>query len=505
MKDLLAEFINLFFERKVREAQLSGGRTTEWGSDEHISDLENRWHEMCSWRDWQPKGSETRANYARVAHKLKSEMKSAKKHAERKKLQEKQKNERGGRMNLKELYLLAEGGAVGHLMHLYDNPELAFGEIKSILQSAATGKLQKATEKFDGLNIVFTWNNSIGQLLVARSAGDIKRGGMNAEELASKFSGRGNLKDAFDSAFSILSGAIRSLPQQKIVSVFGEEGNKWYSAEVIYTENPNVINYDSNTIVFHGWPVFEIEAGKVQASDDRSGVDILSSYVSKMQSAVANRGWQVKGPAIVRLSKLSNNSILEKTLNSIDSMVESVGLDDSATIQQYLSRKLSDDLLEFGFNKKIQNMIIDRILGTPDSPTLNDIKKNIEKSQYETAAAFVKASQKLLQGYIRPLELAINDFAVELLRGLESTLIEDSGAEVERLKQATSSAISAIEASGSSNTMEVLRSQMQKLKSLENITSPVEGVVFVYKGNAYKFTGSFAAANKILGIFRYGR
>jgi hypothetical protein len=392
------------------------------------------------------------------------------------------------------------------LMHLYDNPDLTFDEIKEILQSASDGKLQKATEKFDGLNLVFTWDASAGQLKVARAAGDIKRGGMSAEELAGKFSGRGNLKDAFDSAFSILNGAISSLPSQKALSVFGEAGNKWYSVEVIYTQNPNVINYDSNTIVFHGWPVFELDDdGKVQASDDRSGVDVLSSYVNRMQSAIANRGWQIKGPAIVRLSKLSNQSILEKAFSSINDVVSSVGLDDSATIQQYLSVKLNDDLVEFGFSKKIRGMIVDRVLGLPGAPSLNDIKKNLEKQQYETASAFVKASQKLLQGYIRPLELAINDFAVELLKGLQSTLIEDSGAEVERLKQATASAISAIESSGDINAMEILMRQMQKLKSLENITSPVEGVVFIYKGNAYKFTGSFAAANSILGLFRYTR
>lgn len=408
-------------------------------------------------------------------------------------------------MKLSELYLLAEGGAVGHLMHLYDNPDLTFGEIKEILQSASDGKLQKATEKFDGLNLVFTWDASVGQLKVARAAGDIRRGGMNAENLATKFAGRGNLKEAFDSAFSILSGAINSLPSQKVISVFGESGNKWYSVEVIYTQNPNVINYDSNTIVFHGWPVFELDEGKVQTSEDRSGVEILSSYVNKMQAAIANRGWQIKGPAIVRLSKLSNQSVLEKVVTLIDNTIGSVGLDDSATIQQYLFAKLNDDLVEFGFRKKIRDMIIGRVLGLPDAPSLNDIKKNIEKQQYETVAAFVKASQKLLQGYIRPIEIAINDFAVELLKGLESTLIEDSGAEVERLKQATSSAISAIESSGDYNAMEVLRSQMQKLKSLENITSPVEGVVFIYKGNAYKFTGAFSSANKILGIFRYAR
>jgi len=408
-------------------------------------------------------------------------------------------------MKLSELYLLTEGGAVGHLMHLYDNPGLTFGEIKEILQSASDGKLQKATEKFDGLNLVFTWDVSAGQLKVARAAGDIKRGGMSAKDLAGKFAGRRNLKDAFDSAFSILSGAISSLPSQKAVSVFGEAGNKWYSVEVIYTQNPNVINYDSNTIVFHGWPVFEFDDGKVQASEDRSGVDVLSSYVNRMQSAIANRGWQIKGPAIVRLSKLSNQSVLEKAFSSINDVVSSVGLDDSATIQQYLSVKLNDDLVEFGFSKKIRGMIVDRVLGLPGAPSLNDIKKNLEKQQYETISAFVKASQKLLQGYIRPIELAINDFAVELLKGLQSTLIEDSGTEVERLKQATSVAIAAIESSGDINAMEVLKRQMQKLKSLENITSPVEGVVFIYKGNAYKFTGSFAAANSILGLFRYTR
>lgn len=94
MKNLLVEFIQLIFERKVREAQLSGGRSAIWGSDEHISDLENRWMDMCSWRDKYPKGSESRANYARIAHRLKTELKSAKKHAEKSRLQEKSQEEK---------------------------------------------------------------------------------------------------------------------------------------------------------------------------------------------------------------------------------------------------------------------------------------------------------------------------------------------------------------------------------------------------------------------------
>ena len=66
-------------------------------------------------------------------------------------------------------------GAAGHLMHLYDDPDITFGEIKDVLARAAQGKLEQVTEKLDGRNIVFTWNVKEGGLKVARAAGDIAR------------------------------------------------------------------------------------------------------------------------------------------------------------------------------------------------------------------------------------------------------------------------------------------------------------------------------------------
>ena len=44
------------------------------------------------------------------------------------------------------------GGAAGHMNHLYDNPELSFDEMFSIMKSASRGKLQ-GTEKLDGVNV----------------------------------------------------------------------------------------------------------------------------------------------------------------------------------------------------------------------------------------------------------------------------------------------------------------------------------------------------------------
>jgi hypothetical protein len=403
--------------------------------------------------------------------------------------------------------LLTCGGAVGHLMHLYDNRDLTFNEIADVLVSAASGKLQKASEKLDGLNLVFSWDVSTGSLKVARNSGNIKSGGLDAESLASKFEGRGNLAEAFNSAFKVLNGALGSLSQKMKLKVFGPRANRWYSMEVIYASNPNVINYDSNNVVFHGWPVFKVsKTGEVEMTDDdQGGVAVLTSYVERMQKAVEVRGWKVRGPALARMQKLSDDSILDGALSKIDNELSSVGLDSSSTIRDYIKAKITQDVEDLSLSPEIEDMVVLRCLAEPGAPTLVDIKKKVDKSTYETINEFIKSSPKRLKTYIRPIEIAINDFAVELLKGLESTLIDNTEEEVARLRSEVSKAISAIESSGDEAAMTILKTQMEKLKSLENITSPVEGVVFIYKGNAYKFTGSFAAANQILGLFKYNK
>ena len=399
------------------------------------------------------------------------------------------------------------GGVVGHLAHLYDNRDLTFDEITDILTSAASGKLQKASEKLDGMNLVFSWDVSSDSLKAARAGGDIKRGGMSAEELAAKFAGRGSIEDAFNSAFKVLNGALGSLPEKAKLKVFGPEANRWYSMEVIYTENPNVINYDRNTVVFHGWPVFNVdENGNVEMTDDdKGGVDTLTRYVERMQKAVELRGWQVQGPAIARMKKLSDGSTLQNTLTKIDAELAETGLDGSATMRDYIETKIRYDVETLDLSPEIKEMMVERCLAEPGAPTLVDIRKMADKSDHGIIDGFIKSCPARLKGYVRPIELAINDFAIELLKGLESTLIDDTEEEVQRLRDEVSQAISAIEASGDENAMAILQTQMEKLKSVSNITSPVEGVVFIYKGNAYKFTGSFAAANQILGLFKYGR
>lgn len=77
-KSLIVEYIRLLIaEKKIREADISDGSKVPHGSNEHIKDLKNRISDLTRWRDRQKKGSEARANYARLLNRLKSELKSA--------------------------------------------------------------------------------------------------------------------------------------------------------------------------------------------------------------------------------------------------------------------------------------------------------------------------------------------------------------------------------------------------------------------------------------------
>lgn len=394
------------------------------------------------------------------------------------------------------------GGAVGHLQHLYDNRELTFADIKDIFNSAAAGTLEKVTEKLDGMNLVFSHNTSNNQLIVARSSGDIKSGGMDAKTLATKFYGRANIADAFNSAFDILEKSIELISDVEKRSIFGD-AQTWYSIEIIYAQNPNVINYDANYIVFHGWPVFEITPdNRVIKKDSSEGVDALVSYVDKMQKAVTLRNWKIVGPSLLQMKKISDGSLLASAAAELNSIMNSAGVDDSSSIEDYLINVLSEDVASLNVSNDVSEMIVLRLL--EKGPKLTDIKKMVPVEKYNEIANYVKSSKPLLKKAIQPIENLVCKFSVELLMGMKSALVSDHDEEILRLRHEVSKSINTIESSGNIKAIDTLKTQMEKLESIENVSSTIEGIVFMYKGNAYKFTGAFAPINQILGLFKYG-
>ena len=74
---------------------------------------------------------------------------------------------------------------------------------------------------------------------------------MDVSGVASKFAGRGDIRNAFVYAMKDLSKSIGSLSAAQKEKVFGN-GKRWMNLEVIYPASANVIDYDKAQIVFHG-------------------------------------------------------------------------------------------------------------------------------------------------------------------------------------------------------------------------------------------------------------
>jgi len=394
------------------------------------------------------------------------------------------------------------GGAAGHLQHLYENLGLTFGEIKEVLANAAEGHLEKVSEKLDGMNLVFTW--APDGLKAARNGGEIKAGGLDAAGLAKRFRDRPNqnIEVAFSAAFKVLNQALGVLDEKTRAHVF-RDGRRWYSMEIIYASEPNTINYDSNNIVFHGWPIYDVKDTGVEKSSDDSGVELLTKRIDQMQNAITQRDWQVRGPALLRLQKLGDGSILRRAEAQIDGAMAAGGVDDGDTVYDYLRNLFADDVRRLKLPDAVYKMVVERC--ATGTPSVVDIKRQTPKDQQATMQAYVKASETLRDQWMAPIESAIHFFAIEVLRGLHSTLISKSDEEVARLRHDLGRAIRTIEASGHPRAMEVLQAEMARLGNIENLAAAMEGIVFFFKGEAYKFTGAFAPAHQLMALFKYGR
>ena len=142
------------------------------------------------------------------------------------------------------------GGVAGHMSHLYENPELTFKQIKDIFTKASNGELE-GTEKTDGQNLFISYSVRNKSARAARTKGNIKSGGMSAQELAQKFAGRGNLEKAFVESFETFEKAVQSLDPDVQVGIFGEDADIYYNAEIQDPRTANVVNYDTKTLNIH--------------------------------------------------------------------------------------------------------------------------------------------------------------------------------------------------------------------------------------------------------------
>ena len=404
------------------------------------------------------------------------------------------------------------GALAGHLAHLQENLDFTFAELKSILGDVTSGDMS-VVEKVDGQNIFFAFkvDPETGTIRTARNKGDLLKGGMTPDEFTAKWQGH-PAQDAFMNGFQAIESALGKMSQADLTSIFeASDGNsRFINAEIVYTGNPNVINYGGDYIVMHNLQEFAAEGKLVDIQLSGDDFSQLVQAVEDAQAAADEEEWQVIGPQVIKLKDMSTTDVL----NNLVSGVDALGVTDDMTLGDFVEQKLRlGPVGDLPVPVHAQESIIKRIVGLgsgsdPKSlPQLSDLKKGFPKeTQQRISALGTQAnSAKVISTILAPVELVIHNLAVEVLRDVSSALTGGHDEEIERLRKELESAKEKIESATDSKSdarRQMLKKQLGKLGSSENIASSVEGIVFEHPPGSkalYKLTGAFAPLNQIIG------
>lgn len=388
--------------------------------------------------------------------------------------------------------LLLCGGAYGHLSHLYEALDMTFGELLDVLKAASEGRLENVTEKTDGINMYFTVIG--GELRVATNSGFIRKGGMNREELAVRYADKQQVQEAYLSGYDAMHSVVSRLSSKEIRAYFGgKAGVTWYSVEVITSGLSMTISYGKNILAVH------LNGSKTvlpDGTEEPGDHELASSLGARLEAVTPSGDWEVHGPAMVELPAMS----LEAYENA-SRRIAALGVSNSDTIQDYLANVAEASLSANGAKGAVVAAAAKKMAGFPNQPNLMTFKKQMPPAAY----SLMQNTKEWAKDAILPIEDIVTDFAVERLRGVSSALMDNSQEEVQRLRTTVEKAIAAIESSGDANAMSVLQREMTKLKSVDNIVTPMEGIVFHYNGRVLKLTGAFSSFHKLLSLFTFGK
>ena len=420
-------------------------------------------------------------------------------------------------------FKLNEGGFGGHMSHLYENPELTFKQIKDVFEKASAGELE-GTEKTDGQNLYVSFSIKDGLAKAVRNKGQIKAGGLNADQLADQYKDHPNpnVKNAFVDTFKTFEIVVKNIPDEMKEKFFGPDANIFYNAEVMDPRSSNVIYYDIPTLLIHraGHAQINKETGKISSVDSEefeSFAQALGDALSSAQEKVVDRKFNVQLNALKKLEAIADNQVTKEFSDRLEKEISQYGISDNQTIAEYLSAKLlAGRLADLDIPESSMTLLVKRLIqelqedekGAYKKVHYNLIKKGLDKESAKKVAELVKAESKIFREEVSPIEKIVHDFAIEALKTLESAFIINNKKETERLKKEVQKAIDVIQASEDSNReirIDVLEQQLEKLKGVDEIYTATEGFVFDLDGHTYKFTGTFAPVNQILGLFKYGR
>jgi hypothetical protein len=402
--------------------------------------------------------------------------------------------------------LLVEGGAYGHMAHPFDTEmNLTFGDLKQIINGALTGELELAREKTDGQALAISWRDDMG-LIAARNKGHLANRGEKALDIsgvASKFGGRGGLTDAYNFAMKDLTSAIKGLSKAQRDKIF-KQGAKFMNLEVIWPTSVNVIPYGQALLIFHNTTEYNEDGIAIGA--DQSDAKILAGMIKQINQTIQSK-YTIQGPPVTQLPK-------SQKLTSLKSKFDG----QLGKLQKEFNLKDTDGVAEY-HQKWWENFVDTKSPSTLDNRTKMGLVKrwafydkgfrldgkSIEDPKVLSWAQGIDKNDhaKIAKDNIRPFEDIFLGVGAEVLSFMSSVLTVNPDTAVRNMKDRLDQTVKDVQKAGDPKKIAKLKLELQRLAAIggKDKIVPNEGIVFVYKGNTYKLTGTFAPLNQILGLF----
>jgi hypothetical protein len=408
---------------------------------------------------------------------------------------------------LKESKLLTEGGAAGHMAHPFDDNDLTFEDLKELVRRSLAGELDlesAVSEKTDGQNLQVTFKD--GQVGAARNKSTIINP-MSIDAVEEKFKGRGDIEKAFVYAMQDLEKAILAIPEAQREKIF-QNGRRFVNLEIIYPATQNVISYGPAAYLqFHGLDEFDETGKKVKSYPDEGNK--LQKIISKV-NADTQEHFKIIPPNVIQMQKdIEFDKKVPYYINKINKIQKEFGLPDKAEVSEYheewWTKYINENIPEA--SPEVKEGLIRRWALGDKSFRLNG--KNIPDAAVLNKAKEIDKTQSVALGKknIKKFEEIFLELGADVMRNITNYLAVNPAESVKSLRKDVAQAIKAVKDSNDLEALNKLQIQLQRIERLGGFDKivPSEGIVFVYKGKTYKYTGAFAPVNQLLGLFRYSR
>jgi len=414
----------------------------------------------------------------------------------------------------KEINLIAEGGAYGHMSHPFDDKDLTFKDLKNIIEMGLGGQLSRednVSEKLDGQNLMISWRD--GNLIAARNKGHLKNAGKTALDtngIISKFSGRGDIADAFGFAMKDLEKAISSLSDKQRDKIF-MQGKAFMNLEVMWPKSANVINYDKAEIVFHGALEYD-DSGTVVGEVKGSG-RILQGMIQQVNQHI-QKHYKIGKPVFLEVPKNQDFGAKKKGfISRLSKLQKHYALKDTDTLSMYHQSFWEEFIFnaskQFSYKipTKVLKGLVKRWAFFDKKYGVRNMKKDIKNEDFLdwTLSTDKEDHSKMVKENIKPFEILFFEVGAEILKNITGYMAANPDEAIQKVRKSVKKAISDVRRGGDVKKLGTLKAQLDKLNAIGGLDAvvPSEGIVFKYKGNTYKFTGAFAPINQITGLIDF--